>query len=336
MRGPAVPRELHECHPTLGWALRPNTSRTSVRTGYKIDYQINSAGWRDSETTFERQDGVLRIVLVGDSRTFGFGVPIDKHFSKLIEGYLPNVEVINLGVGGYGVNQELITLKEYGLDYEPDLVVAYVAHYSGHRHMHTVRFKGEKPKFDLVNGKLVLTHSPIPESPRCDPPAVTQWMKRNSRVFRAILGIKDRFLGGLLTLRSRGISTLVSWLRPELVGPVSRVGRALPSADEHRQKTGTSRNPTRAHDGLFGGVSAGRGRSGSSRGARGLATVPLPAQALIGLEGFADVLENLLYGRRLDDKGDDPFPAHPKGAPQMHPCRVAARLRSGEFARPTP
>jgi integrase len=39
------------------------------------------------------------------------------------------------------------------------------------------------------------------------------------------------------------ISTLVSGLRPELVGRVSRVGRALPSSDEHRQRNADLEKP---------------------------------------------------------------------------------------------
>jgi len=40
-----------------------------------------------------------------------------------------------------------------------------------------------------------------------------------------------------------GISMPFSWLRPELVGRVSRVGRALPSSDEHRQGNGDLEKP---------------------------------------------------------------------------------------------
>lgn len=46
---------------------------TSKRTGYEIEYLINSKGLRDSETTYEKPEGIFRIVLVGDSHTFGYG-----------------------------------------------------------------------------------------------------------------------------------------------------------------------------------------------------------------------------------------------------------------------
>jgi hypothetical protein len=71
----------------LGWSLRPFSHGTSNRTGYDIEYRINSKGLRDEETTYEKPEGSFRIVLLGDSRTFGFGVPIEKHFSTLLEGY---------------------------------------------------------------------------------------------------------------------------------------------------------------------------------------------------------------------------------------------------------
>jgi hypothetical protein len=79
----------------------------------------------------------------------------------LLEGYFRNVEVINLGVGGFGVDQELLFLRSEGFRYEPDLVLAYVAHYGGHRHMHTRRFGKNKPRFSLVDGGLILENSPV-------------------------------------------------------------------------------------------------------------------------------------------------------------------------------
>jgi hypothetical protein len=66
-----------------------------------------------------------------------------------------------MGVGGFGVDQELLFLQSEGFRYEPDLMLAYVAHYGAHRHMHTERWGKEKPRFVLVDGELVLTNSPL-------------------------------------------------------------------------------------------------------------------------------------------------------------------------------
>jgi hypothetical protein len=161
-RREVVPRRLGRYDRSLGWSLEPGANASSSVTGQRIDYRINSKGLRDDETPYEKPPGVYRIVLLGDSRTFGYGVPIEKHFSKYLEGYFDRVEVINMGVSGYGVDQELISLRSEGFRYQPDLVIAYVAHFGNHRHMHSNLWGKHKPYFVLQDGELVLKNNPVP------------------------------------------------------------------------------------------------------------------------------------------------------------------------------
>lgn len=158
---PVLPVQIGRADAQLGWSLRPNARASSSRLGEAVEYRINSDGWRDDETPQTKPSGVFRIVLLGDSITFGFGVPLHLHFSRLLEGYFDKLEVINLGVNGYGIDQELLALRNYGFRYEPDLVMAYVAHYGDQRHMHTSRWGKSKPRFVLQNNKLQLQNSPI-------------------------------------------------------------------------------------------------------------------------------------------------------------------------------
>jgi hypothetical protein len=157
----AIPKDLGQFDKILGWTKLPLSSGVSSRTGYEIEYKINSKGLRDSETSYEKTDSVFRIVLLGNSQTFGFGVPIDKHFSRLLEGYFKNVEVINMGIDGYGVDQMLLYLGYEGFKYNPNLVMVFVPHYGDNRHMHSERFGKNKPRFLLKYGKLVLTDVPV-------------------------------------------------------------------------------------------------------------------------------------------------------------------------------
>ncbi len=195
---PVVPNAFGQFNEMLGWSLKPLSHGISSRTGYEIMYRINSKGLRDDETSYEKPEGIFRIVLLGDSRTFGFGVPIEKHFSTLLEGYFKAVEVINMGVNGFGVDQELLYLRSEGFRYEPDLVLAYVAHYGDHRHMHTKRWGKGKPRFVLIDGKLVLTNSPVADS---SSPflgilrEIHRWFRRHSEAYAI-------FYNGLLNLLS--------------------------------------------------------------------------------------------------------------------------------------
>lgn len=183
-----VPPFIFQFNATLGWSLKPFSHGFSARTGSKIEYRINSKGLRDKETSYGKPKNTFRIVLLGNSRTFGYGIPIDKHFSTLLEGCFKRVEVINMGVVGFGIDQELLYLRSEGFRYEPDLVIAYVAHYGHHRHMHTQCFGMKKPRFLLVKGELLLTNSPVEGgSPVFGiHRQVHDWLARHSHVYRIL------------------------------------------------------------------------------------------------------------------------------------------------------
>jgi hypothetical protein len=167
-----VPISIGRFDPNLGWSLQPNSHAVSTRTGQVVEYSINSKGLRDDETTYAKPGDVFRIVTLGDSNTFGFGISINEHFTTLLEERYRNVEVINMGVDGFGVDQELLFLTSEGFRYEPDLVLAYVPHYADERHMHTRRFEKQKPKYVLRNAKLSLTNHPVPFRGQ---PGLTLW-----------------------------------------------------------------------------------------------------------------------------------------------------------------
>ncbi|NMB75667.1 MAG: hypothetical protein GYA21_11135 [Myxococcales bacterium] len=166
-----VPRALGRFDERLGWSLKPGAVAVSSATGCPVEYRINSRGFRGPEVEIPKPQGVFRILLLGDSRTFGYGVPLEKHFSSVLQGYFRATEVVNLGVSGYGVDQSLLALRQDGFAYQPDLVVLYLSHFGGNRHMHANRFGGGKPRFVLApDGALVLENSPVGSGPPADDP----------------------------------------------------------------------------------------------------------------------------------------------------------------------
>ena len=64
-----------------------------------------------------------RVLVLGDSFTWGFGVEQEQIFTEVIENSRKDVEVINAGVSGYSPDQELIWLREQGMHFQPDLVL---------------------------------------------------------------------------------------------------------------------------------------------------------------------------------------------------------------------
>jgi lysophospholipase L1-like esterase len=90
---------------------------------------VNSNGFRGRETAIPKPPGRFRVVLVGDSVTFGWGVADDETFGARLEKLLHDqwsgaeIDVVNLAVGGYDTRQE-VTLLERNLErLEPDLVL---------------------------------------------------------------------------------------------------------------------------------------------------------------------------------------------------------------------
>lgn len=145
--------------PTRGWTLRPNLRDVPFR-GEIVN--SNSKGVRGSrEVGYEKPPGVTRIVVLGDSFTFGEEVGDDETFSHHLQSLIPNSEVLNLGVHGYGHDQMLLYLKEEGLKYRPDIVLLGFMPDDMERNVLSFRDYA-KPRFALRGGRLELTTGPVP------------------------------------------------------------------------------------------------------------------------------------------------------------------------------
>ena len=115
----------YEPSKSLGYKMKPNSTGVSI---FRIHYEINSKGLRDYEYTYEKPEGVFRILVLGDSVALGYGVEMEDSFPKLLEKSLNSVkqnryQVINAAVAGYNTIQERNYLQEDGLRYSPDLVI---------------------------------------------------------------------------------------------------------------------------------------------------------------------------------------------------------------------
>ena len=92
--------------------------------------RINQLGFRDDrEYSLTKAPGVFRILVLGDSVTFGHGCAFKETWPYLLNerlrqwNHTVNWQVWNLGVPGYDTVLELRTLKELGPSYHPDLVI---------------------------------------------------------------------------------------------------------------------------------------------------------------------------------------------------------------------
>jgi hypothetical protein len=148
-------------HPTRGWAVMADVKNMTPFGRGKL-VNTNSKGLRGTtHYEYARTPGKQRILVLGDSFTFGTGVSDDETYSHYLESALPNTEVLNLGVQGYGQDQMLLYLKEEGLKYHPDIVILGFAFMDTYRNLWKF-FAFAKPKFKLTPGGLKLTNVPVP------------------------------------------------------------------------------------------------------------------------------------------------------------------------------
>lgn len=116
--------QIYQPSPFFGWDLIPGESGNGLNGNF---IHINSTGFRDEEYSLKKQAGIHRIMVVGDSFTFGSGVNVEDTYCEQLERLLHNTnsphEVINCGVIGYDMWQNFEALKRKVLPYQPDLVI---------------------------------------------------------------------------------------------------------------------------------------------------------------------------------------------------------------------
>jgi hypothetical protein len=92
-----------------------------------VNLATNSAGHRDREVAVERQEGVGRIIMLGDSFILGWGVPSDQTVSARLTGMFRDagmpVDVMNTGVGNYNTVMEVEAFLARDARFKPDMVV---------------------------------------------------------------------------------------------------------------------------------------------------------------------------------------------------------------------
>ena len=112
-------------YPGIVYELRPNVRGRFI--GQPV--LINSQGLHDYEYSRHKEPGTFRIVGVGDSSLFGWGVPFEESGLKVLERRLNEqsrarkFEVIDFAVPGYNTAMEAETFVKRCLEYEPDLVL---------------------------------------------------------------------------------------------------------------------------------------------------------------------------------------------------------------------
>ena len=111
-------------HPSLSYA---HPKSVEYRLG-KNRVSLNSNGHRDDEMPVAKPAGERRILVLGDSVAFGWGVNQGEEFTARLEVLLRERNnqlwsVVNAGVNGYNSEQEALFFANEGIAFEPDIVL---------------------------------------------------------------------------------------------------------------------------------------------------------------------------------------------------------------------
>jgi len=146
----------------LGWSILPN--------GRSELYRANSMGIRgDREYASAPAPGVLRVTAFGDSFTHGTDVANEDTWEAIIESMSPSTEVLNFGVGAYGLDQALLRYRRDGRGLHAQVVLIGFLSENINRsvsvfrpfYVHRTGAPFAKPRFRLEHGKLVLEPNPM-------------------------------------------------------------------------------------------------------------------------------------------------------------------------------
>lgn len=162
--------------PLLGWRNIPGWEATTF--GHPV--KINRLGMRSSPIRREKPPGIRRLLVLGDSLMWGFGVSQEDLFTEKLEQLLnagpdagPPWEVLNTGVSGWGTDQEWLYLREEGIHFQPDAVLlAFYILNDPADISNPVRYGLNKPMF--LDTRLTLGHVPVPKPGETGPPLITQ------------------------------------------------------------------------------------------------------------------------------------------------------------------
>ncbi|HEY2889569.1 MAG TPA: GDSL-type esterase/lipase family protein [Dongiaceae bacterium] len=146
--------KVRSADPRLGFEHAPDSQATLE----SVLVRINSWGLRGGPVTDKPLPGVRRILLLGNSIAFGWGVPEDETLSALLQNRFTDagqhVEVLNAGIGNYNAERyvERFLLRLAPLEPSDILVLA---------------FARDGEELDSGGGNFLLRHSEL---------AVTIWI----------------------------------------------------------------------------------------------------------------------------------------------------------------
>ncbi len=136
VRDHVLPGRLFDIDEHLGWKLKAGKQVIHHSSYFEVVYTTNALGFRDQPRHGSKNKSIYRVLLYGDSQIFGWGVSEDRRFSNLLSRYMPSVELWNLAVPAYGLDQQILSYERNGAWLDADEVIFLVSETTLYRTHH--------------------------------------------------------------------------------------------------------------------------------------------------------------------------------------------------------
>jgi hypothetical protein len=159
---PLAERAHTEYDAELGWVNRPNVSLPDLY-GPGASLHTNAQRFRGTrDVTARVAPGRVRVVCSGDSFALGYGVGDEATWCHRLEALDARIEAVNMGQGGYGIDQSYLWFARDGAPLEHHVHVFSFIVEDFARMRATSFFGYAKPRLRLDGDRLVAEGVPVP------------------------------------------------------------------------------------------------------------------------------------------------------------------------------
>lgn len=166
--------------PWLGWSNRPNAIERHLTDDFDVTVRVNARGFRGGPWPQPR-DGHPRVLMLGDSQVFGWGVEDHECATARLSESEPEWDVFNAGVVGYGTDQEFMLLRRLLAEIRPGVVVVVFTPNDPLEMKSRLAYGRAKPWLERRGDQFEVRGSPLTES----------WLRRHSFAWREYLRWKS-------------------------------------------------------------------------------------------------------------------------------------------------
>lgn len=157
----------------IGWVNLNNFSDKDYY-GKGLSLNINDQGFRNkNHVALEKGPHSIRVMCSGDSFTLGYGVGDQDAWCNRLQRLNSKWEAINLGQGGYGIDQSYLLYVQQGIMFNPDVHIFAFIKSDLSRYAST--FLGySKPTINFIDGQLQVGNVPVSKASHTFP-----WVYQN-------------------------------------------------------------------------------------------------------------------------------------------------------------